>query len=38
MQAYILPLHTPSNPRWGQNIKTFLLKVVMLHINLMGIN
>ena len=38
MQAHILSLHTPSNPRWGQKVKTFfVLKLVMSHIKLKGV-
>ena len=37
MQANILSLHTPSTPQGrGSKVKTFFLKVVMLHIKLMG--
>ena len=36
MQAHSLSLHTPSNPGMGQKVKLFLLKVLMLHIKLKG--
>ena len=36
IQARILSLHTPSTPGVGSNVKTFFLKVVMLHIKLKG--
>ena len=35
-QANILSLHTPLTPGVGSNVKTFFLKVVMLHIKLNG--
>ena len=37
MHAHILSLHTPSTPRWSQNVITFFLIVVMLHIKLKGL-
>ena len=36
MQAYVLSLHTPSTPGWGQKVNFFLLKIVMLLIKLKG--
>ena len=35
-QAHMLSLHTPSTPRVRSKVKTFFLKVIMLHIKLMG--
>ena len=37
MVANIVPTDTPLPQGWGQNIKIFFLKVVMLHIKLKGI-
>ena len=37
--ANILPVYTSSTTRvWGQKIKTFFLKVVMVHIKLKGMD
>ena len=36
MQVHILFLHSPSTPGWGQRSNIFSLKVVMLHIKLIG--
>ena len=36
MQAHILSLHAPSIPGVGSKVKSFFLKVVMLHIKLIG--
>ena len=32
-----MPVDTPSTKRWGQKVKTFFVKGVMLHIKLKGI-
>ena len=34
MHANVLPFYTPFTPVWGQKVKTFFLRKVVLHITL----